>query len=405
MEHWMAYTPFATEAMNLLNNREVGNSIEASAGKETKNVLRAWIDHFAQGGSRDAAAHLAVNGWLGRMLGRATQAALVGRMSVLGIQSLMLGAAAYEMPVGAFALRFGKLLTGQLDWKAAMKSDYIQRRLADMPPLVRQALEGLASAKPSRLKYLTRKMGETINGADALFTGGTYAMIYDYQLAEAGKQGLTGKAAEDYAHEAAVRGTDRVAQPIRPGARSLYELTATGPSARMIWAFASEARQKAAITAYALAEKPTAEKLKAVAITWAVSGGMASILRAIMRDMRDDGDELFDERNWDPRKLALQTLTGPLQGIPILGKEIEASINAAFGQWQTDGSLLSTGKQLFQRVPKMAKDISTGDIDNLLKDAELILTFFSPGSENVASAASWSHVVRDLVALVKNAAN
>jgi hypothetical protein len=405
MEHWMAYTPFATEAMNLLNNREVGNSIEASAGKEAKNVIRAWIDHFAQGGSRDAAAHLAVNGWLGRMLGRATQAALVGRMSVLGIQSLQLGAAAYEMPIGAFAPRFAKLLAGQLGWKAAIQSDYIQRRLADMPPLVRQALEGLASAKPSRLKYLTLKMGETINGADALFTAGTYAILFDYHLTEATKQGLTGKAAEDYAHEAAVRGTDRVAQPIRPGARSLYELTATGPSARMIWAFASEARQKAAITAYALAEKPTAEKLKAVAITWAVSGGMASILRAIMRDLRDDGDDLFDERNWDPRKLALQTLTGPLQGIPILGKEIESGINAAFGQWQTDGSLLSTGKQLAQRVPKMAKDISTGDIDNLLKDAELILTFGAPGSENVASAASWSHVVRDLVNLVKNAAN
>jgi len=406
MEHWMAYTPFATEAMNLLNNREVGNSIEAAAGKEAKNILRAWIDYFAQGGVRDAAAHLAINGWFSRALGRASQAALVGRVSVLAIQSLQLGAAAYEMPIASFVKRFAKLTTGQANWKAAYQSDYIQRRLKEMPPMVRQSLEGLASSKPSRLKFLVRQMGETINGADALFTAGTYAIIYDYQLAQATKSGLTGKAAEDYAHEAAERGTDRVAQPVRPGARSLYELTATSPAARLMWAFASEARQKFAITAYALAEKPTAEKLKAVAITWGVGGALAAVIRAALRDMRDDGDdEFFDERNWDPRKLALQTLTGPLQGIPILGKEIESSINAAFDQWQTDGSLLSAGRQLAQRYDRMDDHLAKGDVDNLMKDAELILTFLSPGSDSMAASTSISHLVRDLYNLLKNAAN
>jgi hypothetical protein len=405
MEHWMAYTPFATEAMNLLNNREVGNSIEASAGKEAKNVLRGWIDYFAQGGVRDAQAHLAINGWFARALGRASQAALVGRFSVLGIQSLQLGAGAYQMPVGAFALRFGKLLTGQLGWKAAIQSDYIQRRLSEMPPIVRQSLEGLTSSKPSRLKYLTRKLGSTINGADALFTAGTYAILYDYHLTEATRNRMTGKAAETFAHDEAVRATDRVAQPTRPGERSLYELTATSPSARLIWAFASEARQKAAITAFALSEKPWDQKLKAIAITWGVGGAMAALIRTIMRDMRDDGDELFDERNWDPRRLALQTLTGPLQGIPILGKEIEASINAGFGQWQTDGSLLSTGRQLAQRAPKMDDDLTSGNVDAIIKDVELLLTFGAPGSDSIAATASWAHVVRDLIALLKNASD
>lgn len=406
MEHWMAYTPFATEAMNLLNNREVGNSIEAAAGKEAKNILRTWVDYFAQGGVRDAGNHIWLNQWFATKLGRASQAALVGRVSVLAIQSLQLGAAAYEMPIGSFVKRFAKLTTGQANWKAAYQSDYIQRRLAEMPPMVRQSLEGLASSKPSRLKFLVRKMGETINGADALFTAGTYAIIYDYQLAQAAKAGYTGKAAEDYAHAAAERGTDRVAQPVRPGARSLYELTATSPAARLMWAFASEARQKFAITAYALAEKPTPQKLKALAITWGVGGALAAVIRAALRDVREDGDEdFFDERNWDPRKLALQTLTGPFQGLPILGKEIEASINAAFGEWKTDGSLLSTGKQLAQRAPKMDDDLAAGDIEALMKDTELMLTFAAPGSDNMAAAASVSHVVRDLYNLLKNAAN
>lgn len=406
MEHWMAYTPFATEAMNLLNNREVGNSIEAAAGKEAKNILRTWVDYFAQGGVRDAGNHIWLNQWFATKLGRASQAALVGRISVLAIQSLQLGAAAYEMPIASFVKRFAKLTTGQANWKAAYQSDYIQRRLKEMPPMVRQALEGLASSKPSRLKFLVRKMGETINGADALFTAGTYAIIYDYHLAQAEKSGLTGKAAEDYAHAAAERGTDRVAQPVRPGARSLYELTATSPAARLMWAFASEARQKFAITAYALAEKPTPQKLKALAITWGVGGALAAVIRAALRDVREDGDDdIFDEKNWDPRKLALQTLTGPFQGLPILGKEIEASINAAFGEWKTDGSLLSTGKQLAQRAPKMDDDLAAGDIEALMKDTELMLTFAAPGSDNMAAAASISHVVRDLYNLLKNAAN
>lgn len=406
MEHWMAYTPFATEAMNLLNNREVGNSIEAAAGKEAKNILRTWIDYFAQGGVRDAGNHLGLNKWFATKLGRASQAALVGRVSVLAIQSLQLGAAAYEMPIASFVKRFAKLTTGQANWKAAYQSAYIQRRLSEMPPMVRQSLEGLSSSKPSRLKFLVRKMGETINGADALFTAGTYAIIYDYQLAQAAKAGFTGKAAEDYAHAAAERGTDRVAQPVRPGARSLYELTATSPAARLMWAFASEARQKMAITAYAIAEKPTPQKLKALAITWGVGGAMAAIIRAALRDVREDGDDdIFDEKNWDPRKLALQTLTGPFQGLPILGKEIEASINAAFGEWKTDGSLLSTGKQVVQRIPKMDDDLTNGDIEALMKDAELILTSLSPGSDSIAASASISHIVRDLYNLLKNAAN
>lgn len=64
----MAYAPFTTEAMALLDARDVGNSVEAASGKEAVSVLRSWLDFFAQGGTRDASAHLAINGLFARLL-------------------------------------------------------------------------------------------------------------------------------------------------------------------------------------------------------------------------------------------------------------------------------------------------------------------------------------------------
>lgn len=402
MEHWIAYAPFATEAMALLSNREVANSIEAKAGKEAVSVLRSWVDLFAQGGTRDAAAHLALNGTLNRMLSRASAAALVGRVSVLAMQSTQLGAALAEMPTGAYLLRLGKLFGGQLEWASAMQSDYIQRRLSEMPPIVRQAMEGLRSSKPNRRKYAARQLGKLIGGADALFTAGTYAMIYDFQLEQATKLGIENPAA--YAREAAERGTDRVAQPTRAGARSLYENTSTNPMVRLAWSFASESRQKLALSAYALSKKPLPAKLRALSVTWIVGGVVTTLIRAAIRDARDDrDDEWLDERNWDLKKLALSSLTGPFQGLPVLGDALDAVVMKAFGERPFDGNLLSGGARAVDSLSN-APDYFTGDKDmgDALRDAETIMSGAAPASDEAAAAATFMHLIRDLHAAVDN---
>ncbi len=401
MEHWMAYAPFATEAMAVLNARELGNSIEAAAGKEALSVLRSWIDHFAQGGSRDAQAHLAINGLLNRIMSRAASMALVGRVSVLAVQSVQLAAGLAEMPASAYLHRLGKLFAGRLDWSAAFKSEYIQRRLQQMPPVVAQALDGLRSTRPNKLKSTVQALGRTISGADALFTAGTYAMIYDYQLGLAKSMNLQGPDAENFARQAAERATDRVAQPTRAGARSLYEVTGTNPAIRLAWAFASESRQKLALSAYALAKRDNGAKARALAVTWIAGGVLASLIRATMRDLRDDGedDELFDEKNWDPARLALAALTGPLQGIPMLGDTAEAIVYKAFGQYLPEGNLFSSAPQAAGSV----KNLITGDWDHALRDTEAIFTAAGLVSENAAAATSLLHIARDLFAIGDNA--
>jgi hypothetical protein len=400
MEHFIAYGQLSSELMAIVNNRELGNSIEAKAGKEALNILRAWTDYFAQGGTRDAAAHLAVSGWFQRGLDRISQMALVGRVSVLAIQSVQLGAATYQMPVGSYLTRLAKLTTGQLGWGKAIRSDYIQRRLAQMPPAVQQAMQGLASGPPSRLKHETARLGSLISGADALFTAGTYAIIYDYQLKLAKDRGMPSP--EQWAQEVTILLTDQVAQPMRAGARSLIEVTATNPAFRMMWAFASEPRQKIALSAYGLMQKTGLERFRAAAITWTVSGLLAAVVRAAVRDLRDDGedDEVFDETNWDPTRLALMALSGPIGGLPIVGKEIENMIYAGAGEYMPGSTLISGPSKAAGTIRKLAT--GKGSWEDAIKDAESILMGVGVASPTAAAAASWSHIARDLEAIYKN---
>jgi len=402
MEHWIAYAPFSTEAMALINARNVGNSVEAAAGKETLQTLRGWLDHFAQGGNRDAAAHLEANKLLGRMVGRAAAVALVGRVSVLAIQSTQLAAALAEMPAAAYMVRLAKLFSGRLDWSAALRSDYIQRRKASMPPVVQQALEGLSSSKPNRLKYLARKMGETISGADALFTAGTFAITYDYHLKQAQQIGVADPHA--YARQAAERSTDRVAQPVRPGTRSLYEVTGTNPAVRIVWSFASDARQKLMLSAYALGSKKSkGAKARALAVTWLAGGLLASVIRATMRDLRDDDDdETFDEKNWDPKRLALASITGPFGGIPFLGDALESTVFKIGGEYLPEGNLFSSIPKAVDRMVDLIMGDRPEDLEEAAKDAETILSGAGLFFESASAASSFSHLLRDLINIAEN---
>jgi hypothetical protein len=399
MEHWMAYAPFATEAQALINNREVGNAIEAAGGKETLNILRGWMDFFAQGGSRDAAAHLAGVKFIGRALSRASQVALFGRISTLAIQSTQLLAAASQMPTGAFLTRFAKLMTGNLSWKAALKSDFIRRRLEQQPPIVRQAMENMMNDKPSVIKYGSRKMGETIAGADALFTSGTYAIIYDYQL-------KLNNGNEALAHAETERLTEQIAQPTRPGTRSLYENLQTNPILKLGWAFASEPRQKLGYFAFSFSKHKTAkDRARAFFLVWGAGGVFASLIRAVMADMRDDeDDEWFDEKNWDPKRLALMSLTGPLGGIPIIGDSAEGALFKLFGEYIPQGNLFSSAEKALAST-KNIDDWFTGDRDfmDAVKDVESILSGAGLVSGNAASLATFMHLIRDLLSMADNA--
>lgn len=403
IEQWMSYAKFIRDYASPIRDRELGNSIAEKGGEKALTSIRLWMDHFQQGGNRDAGAQLALNQMMTRIAGRAASTALIGRMGVLAIQATQIGAAAAEMPLSSYLYRLGKLTSGQLDYTEALKSDFIQRRIKQLPPAVRAAMEGLKGTNPNALKYAQRKMGEVIGGVDGLVTAGTFAIIYDYQLKQAEQLGYTGEEAKQWARNEAERSTERIAQPTRSGTRSLFENTGGGPALRIVYSFASEARQKLALSAWRIAssDRSLGEKARAVAVTWVVGGLFASMIRAAVRDIKEDDDEEKTDP-WDAKRLFLSALTGPLQGIPFLGEEIESSIWKTSGEYMPSGTLLGAIPNAFTAATRVV-DWGDSKPDEIMRDVDQILQGLGLFNDEVAAASSLMHLARDLYSLGENA--
>ena len=404
MEHWKAFAPWTKEANGILRNRDVQDSIHEAGGEEANKVLNRFLDAFAQGGNRDASLGLEISQTLSRMTSRAAQVALVGRVGTLAIQFTQIGAASAELPMGAYVSRLGKLMTGNLSWAEALNSPYIQRRIKQMPPTVQIAMEGLKAGKPNQLKHQVTKVGQLISGSDALWTAGTYAMVYDYHLGQAKSFGYTGQAAEEYAHNTAERVTDRLAQPTRMGTRSIYEITATNPGAKLGWAFASEARKNIALLAYTKANRSKGQYRTAALGFVLFNLAMGAFIRNAWKDMKDDDDdELFDDKTWNWKRIGVAMLTEPLQGIPYLGDYIEKGINAALGQYHQSSDLINFERGV--RAIKHIPDILDGerDMEGVLKDIDGMVSLMGMFNQSAAAAASLTHIASDFFGVAKNA--
>lgn len=403
MEHFIAYGEFARDAMAIMRSQDIKKPVEAAAGVEGANVLNSFLEYFARGGMQKSGSWMAQSKFLSDGLGRLSAAALVGRISVLGMQGLQLGAAVYKMPLGAYVSRLARLNAGMLGWKDALQSDYIQRRIATMPVSLRDAMRGLEGRSPNRLKYEVQRIGAgAINAADAIFTAGTYAIVFDYQLKQAKESGVSNP--EQFAHTETEVIVDQIAQPTRAGAKSMWELSHSDPMARMIWNFSSDPRQKAALAIYEAlrGDKTAAEKrvlvARSLAITWVVGGILQATIRAALRDMRsDDDDEIFDERHWSLSRLALQAFTGPIGGIPVIGDVIEDVTYGLTGEYIPGGGIT----RVFADAAKLPGKWSKGNVDPL-KDAEAIAMALSFGTGTGAATASILHLIRDTIGIGEN---
>jgi hypothetical protein len=402
MEHWMAYAELNQDLQAVIGNRDVRDAMEAKAGKESVAMLSNWAEFFALGGIRDAGQHQKLNQKLRNWTSRASGMALIGRAGVLAIQSVQLVAAWYEMPTGAFLKRFGMLFSGQLNWISALDSPYMQGRLQALHPALRMAIDGLRASKPNAVKHAMAKVGTNIGLADNFFTAGSYVILLDYHRSRLLKAGLSEVDAEREAHQEAQRSCDRIAQPMRPGARSFYEISLTQPMAKLMWAFASDSRQKIGLLFYRMMSKdvPLDVKAKTVGV-WLIGGALATLVRTVWRDMRDDDDELWDEKNWDWTRLALMTLTGPLQGIPVLGDMADASLAEALHQYRMDGDLLHMVPDAVHTAWRIAHGKSS--LAQAPADIEKLLMGLGVFNDTAAALASGSHIVRDVFALVDNA--
>lgn len=390
LEYWKAYYDLAVETNAILGNREVQNAVKAKGGDEAASALRKWVDAIAQGGFRDVSAGLAMNQALNRMMGRAATVGLLGRFSTLLVQSTQLAAAAVKMPVGAYVKSSGRLWAGIIPglnspniWGDAMRSEFIQRRYKSAPPIVRQAMGNLATAtKPSHITRTVRWLGQLLSGADALFTGGTYAMLLDYHRGTGKLMGLSGAELEQHAHTEAERDTEQVAQPTRMATRSLMEITSTNPLAKVGWAYASEARQKIALAAWAAshAKADPVRFAKTAFLVFGVGGLLTTVLKNLWKDAKGDDDE----KKWSAERLIMATLANPFHGIP--------GVSLMSG----DAGMLSSLKW----TPAALKDIWEGEAD--MKDIDTVISAMGLFFEPAAGIATLSHAGLDAAKLIEN---
>jgi hypothetical protein len=405
MEHWKAFAPVMTKYGTALRNRDVLDSIEAKAGKAGRTAITNWLDYMTAGGVREAGASLWTNKMVNDVMGRAAQIALFGRAGTILLQSTQLAAASAVMPHRAYMVRLSKLLTGNLGWKDAIKSEYIQRRIKQMPVVEQQAMQELATARPSRVMEIQRFLGNTLSAADGLFTAGTFAMVYDYQLSQAKENGMTGKEAEDFALNETERISDRIAQPTRAGARSMWELTATAPAARLAFSFASESRKNFSLLAYAKATDGifSARFFRAVTYTVILSGVLSSIARNAWKDLKDDSDdEWFDEKHWGWKRLLMMSATDPLNGIPLVGSSAQEAVLHLGGVYYQNDNLLSLNKaaSTARQLPKYWEGDWTSD--QAMRDVDTILSVAGMANQNIAAYASLSHLANDAFGVAKN---
>lgn len=347
--HWKGLAPFVREFSAVLGKPNVKRAIESAHGKEMLKVLTDWVRNIEGNGLQVEAGFLdkAVS-WL---TSQQAYISLAYRLGTLMKQSTALLGAAYRMPARAYARGFAKLVTGNLDVARVFNSPVIQRRLeTGFAPEARAAINDIWTAKPTRRAAILERGMELIGLTDAIFTTGSAAIAFDYHFNEAKAAGMSDEAAEAAAMTEVQDIIGRTAQPADVVDRSLFEAR-QGAFGRLLFMFASEARQKSSLWLSAwrntLTGEATAEDARVLVISHLILAPMLQAITSAWRDARnDDDDELFDSENWAPLDFLKAIVAGPLAGLPLINEAVSGFDNAGpLGRFL---SAFRSGKQLFE---------------------------------------------------------
>ena len=224
-------------------------------------------------------------------------------------------------------------------------------------------------------------------------------MVYDWKQEQGREMGMTGDLLETWARNETERIVDRIAQPTRKGARSIFENT-LGPEGRAFFNFFSEARKNVALVSYAAQKDPS--KLAGVAQFVFLNAAISSVIRAAWADLRDD-DEEMDELYWNPGKIALEIAIDPLYGIPVVGGMLQDAIKSAFGFKVFGGSIFESGQSAIPATRRaLTLDYDADEIDRIASDLNAILGAFGYFSRDAAALTGITNVIEDALKVYDN---
>jgi hypothetical protein len=316
--HWKAVAPLARELRGVFGHPEVKKAITARHGAETLEALSRWMDAIEANGVRTN-----FPAWAQTLLGWQANVKLAWKVGTILKQSTGLIAAAYRMPLKAYASGMRRLVTGQIDVQEVWSSPMIQRRLeSGFAPEVRAAMSRTFTDAPTLRRRFVQQGMELIGYADAFFATASAAIHYDWQLSQIREAvpGISDAAAKAHAMRETQLVVNATAQPVEITERSLVEMGGFG---KVFLIFGSEARQKSSmwITAWArvLRGQAREEDWRTLAIMHLIVGPMVQVISSAWMDARDDDDdEWFDEKNWSAWDFIRSAALGPMAGIPIV---------------------------------------------------------------------------------------
>jgi hypothetical protein len=353
-EHWKAMAELSREMHGVFGQPDVKIAMEARS-PAAANAVREWLKAIDGNG-----VAMAASGKLMKYL-LESQAYMAMAWKASTATKNLVGAAvnaAYGMPLHEYVRGMAKLVRGRLEFGEMLASEPIQNKLnGGYAPEVRAAVSQALNGKPTwRADMLIR--GLEIHGkADAFGNaiGGTIA--FDYHYRKGLSEGLSEKQARTVAMELTADSIARFSQPAEIIDRSLFELN-LGTFGKLMFLFASEARQKSSLYLTALGHtvtgKPTRKDIRVLFIAHLV---MAPLMQAVAAGFRDafdpDDDEWLDEKYWNPMDFLKAAATGPFAGIPL--------IRDVFSGFTGSNSPLSSYKQAGEGLVDLFAEEPRGD--------------------------------------------
>ena len=367
-EHWKAYAELTRDMRAVLGNVEVRRAIVAKEGQEYYDKLagtKGWLRALEKNGIDTRSANKTLDSIMRKYQSSYAKIALAWNVATMLKQSSAALGAMFDMPAVDYWKGFAMFFTGQLETRKIYNHPMIQNRMGTgYSPEARMAIDGMFNAAPTMSAEMVEKGMAMIGNVDAFFTTASAAISYDYAYKQAIKSGATPEIAEKTAIQAAEATVARTAQPAEMSDRSLFEL-GLSPSARSLFMFMTDQRQKLALDYMALRDvikDPSASNTailgKVMILNHFLIPAMMFSISAMWRDIRDDDDEeVFDFEHWNPMDF-LAAMAGPLVAIP--------GVNLVFSPIWGDNPV----KTLYGAGKSLAKDGWPADqekIFNLLR--------------------------------------
>jgi hypothetical protein len=391
-EHWKALAEVSRELHGVMGNPDVKIALQAKT-QDGAFAVNKWLE-VIDGNGIALARPSPIMAFLMSSQAYGALAWKMGTMLKNGLGAMT--NMAYHMPLGDFLKGWGRLVSGKIDFATTWESDAIQNRLhGGFSPEMKAAISQALFGKPSmRGDFLLAGM-EIHAKADAFGSAIGAAICYDYHYRKAIAEGASEEAAKAIALDEAAEGVSRTSQPSDVVNRSLFELN-MNPAGKLMFLFASEARQKSSMYLTAMGRtltgKATKKDVKVIMLAHLIVAPLMQLITAAVRDAtNDDDDELFDDKYWNPKDFLLAMATGPAGGIPYLRDALE--LLKGYRSGTSSNPVANTAGALMETVKEAMKD---GDMEWNEKKVTQIMQAMG------GSPAAAANIYKQLVGAARN---